>query len=190
MSNSSDLSNNTFSSDFELFNPSTSILPESFVDLTSSPDPLPGRAFTESSPQFNTNHFQDFSSCNEFITQELINSDWPFFQSINLPDTIHDCLSFHDFLYRIDFSPINYNIHQFFIDYIYFLENILCLQGFSNSLLFQTFLDFLSSKQLYEFNQLCYIYNHFDISKSSESLGDFSSLFNSSPVEYCPFSGF
>ena len=139
----------------------------------------------------------DISLCQAILD----NSDWPFFQQVNIPDIIRDCSSFHDFLNTISYISLFYNTHQFFIDYIQFLENILCSLDFSSQILFQTFLDFQLSKNLYELNQLCYIFNtSFNTSKSfliqsfgypSESESSSSQVFDAllSSSLYCPFSG-
>ena len=141
------------------------------IDLTLSPEELSpiiplSDSFADFVPseQFNINSFQDFLYYNPDFLKEYFNfSDYslPSNPFVNIPDVVSDCLSINDFLRCTDYIPTSYSIHQFLIDYIYFLENLLCSLEFDSSVLFQTFLAFQASQHLYELNQLNYLQNIF-----------------------------
>ena len=110
--------------------------------------------------RFNINSLTSFLCCSrEFLelNYDLDNYNIPSNPFVNIPDVVNNCSSINDFLRCIDYIPAVYTIHQFFIDYIYFLENLLYSLDFDNSALFQTFLAFQASQYTYELNQLNYI---------------------------------
>src|SRR5271156_3930193 len=117
------------------------------IDLTLSPEELspiiplsdPFADFVPSE-QFNINSFQDFLYYNPNFLREYFdfsNYSLPSNPFVNIPDIVNNCLSVNDFLRCTDYVLTSYNIHQFLIDYIYFLENLLCSLEFDSSVLFQ-----------------------------------------------------
>jgi hypothetical protein len=109
---------------------------------------------------FNLNSFEDFDHYNpsKLSAESVASGSHPLFNYINIPDIVSTCSSINDFLWCITYIPARYSITQFFIDYIYFLEN-LCSLDFNNSILFRTFVEFQLSKDSYYLNQINYILN-------------------------------
>jgi hypothetical protein len=147
-------------------------------DFTSEPYPLIDSVDTF----FDLNFPSSFGYCYDPSRPFIESLSCDFQPNINIPDIpdiVHKCSNLNDFLFLSDYVSTCYSTDQFLIDYIYFLEN-LCSLTFDSSVLFKTFIDFQSSKHLYELNQLVNILNYYPqedlFNFIQENIPDFSIL--------------